>query len=341
LKPGALREKIFLALLALSYVDRTLEIRSPLRLPAKMKDHGSPMTLFVVISGATVLIFGLINIIYRLYFHPLKKVPGPVWSAASSLPSFYHNFIRKGQWYREVARLHEIYGEHPENYRPSYADMSKGPIVRFGPNEIHLSRPEHYETVYGNTSSFYKDPGFYAIMGMEEAMFCTVPNDLHRQRRSPLNPFFSRKAIVDSEFIVHDKAERLCRRIGKAAREKQPVNLTRGFRALSVDVVTDYSFNRTMGLLEDENFGAWFTDMLREAGPMFWIFQQFPIFATLLQSLPPSLAKRLSASFEAFDKLLSVRSCLLHIIGTLLIMTDDKSTGHRLEARHGNRCETG
>jgi cytochrome P450 len=142
-------------------------------------------------------------------------------------------------------------------------------------------------------------------MGMEEAMFSTIPNDLHRSRRTPLNPFFSKKAILECEDVVHDKVERLCRRIKQAANTDEPLDLSRGFRALSVDVVTDYSFNNPLNLLEQDDFGSWFADMLREASPMFWIFQQFPILAALLQSLPPRFARKLSSSVDSFERLLA------------------------------------
>lgn len=29
-------------------------------------------------------------VVYRLYFHPLAKYPGPFWAKLSSFPSFWH-----------------------------------------------------------------------------------------------------------------------------------------------------------------------------------------------------------------------------------------------------------
>nr|WNS47923.1 CapH [Capnodium sp. TTI-000886] len=236
--------------------------------------------------GVLVLwIAGLV--IYRRFFHPLAKIPGPFLPAVTGLPGFYFNFIKSGKWYKEVERLHTIYG----------------PIIRISPNEVHLNDPDNYDKIYSNSSRFYKDPGFYAMYGMEDAMFCTIPNDLHRKRRAPLNPFFSKKAIMECESIVQEKVAKLCKRIRQAIDDKQPIDLSRGFRAISVDVVTDYSFHNPLNLLDQDDFGSWFANMLREGAPMFWIFQQFPFTQTLLEIMPTRVVKTLSsavASWETF-----------------------------------------
>ena len=65
-----------------------------------------------------------------------------------------------------------------------------GPIVCIIPNEVHLSDPENYDKFYSVSSRFYEGPNFYSASGINYATFATIPNDLHRVRRSALNPFF-------------------------------------------------------------------------------------------------------------------------------------------------------
>lgn len=48
--------------------------------------------------------------IYNLYFHPLASVPGPKLSAANGFYEFYYDVIRGGQFFKEVQRMHTIYG---------------------------------------------------------------------------------------------------------------------------------------------------------------------------------------------------------------------------------------
>lgn len=49
-------------------------------------------------------------IIYRLYWHPLSKFPGPKLAAATFLPEFYFDIIKRGMYIWEIERMHEKYG---------------------------------------------------------------------------------------------------------------------------------------------------------------------------------------------------------------------------------------
>lgn len=51
--------------------------------------------------------------VYRLYFHPLSKFPGPKLTAITHLYEFYYDCIQSGQFLWEIARMHEQYGVFP------------------------------------------------------------------------------------------------------------------------------------------------------------------------------------------------------------------------------------
>jgi hypothetical protein len=49
--------------------------------------------------------------IYRLWFHPLRKIPGPKLAAITHLYELYFDAIKGGRYLWEIERLHEEYGE--------------------------------------------------------------------------------------------------------------------------------------------------------------------------------------------------------------------------------------
>lgn len=60
---------------------------------------------------------------YRLYFHPLRSIPGPRLAAATSWYDFYYDVFLKGELLFKIKELHEIYG----------------PVVRISPREVHVA----------------------------------------------------------------------------------------------------------------------------------------------------------------------------------------------------------
>lgn len=49
--------------------------------------------------------------VYRRYFHPLSKVPGPFLGSISELYYFYWQFVRNGSLYLQYERLGKEYGK--------------------------------------------------------------------------------------------------------------------------------------------------------------------------------------------------------------------------------------
>lgn len=54
-------------------------------------------------------------VIYRLYFHPLAKFPGPKYAALSRWHEFYYEVVLKGQFTFKIQELHKQYGELPSS----------------------------------------------------------------------------------------------------------------------------------------------------------------------------------------------------------------------------------
>jgi hypothetical protein len=49
-------------------------------------------------------------LVYRRYFHPLAKVPGPALAAVTHLYAFFFNNVGGSRYYAQIEKLHRKYG---------------------------------------------------------------------------------------------------------------------------------------------------------------------------------------------------------------------------------------
>jgi len=88
-----------------------------------------------------VLLFALVNalaiasvLVYRLFFHPLAKIPGPFFARCSTL---WQNWCYwGGTWHDDILRVHEKYG----------------PVVRINHAEVSFVDAEAFKRVYGHNN---------------------------------------------------------------------------------------------------------------------------------------------------------------------------------------------
>ncbi|KAE8440479.1 hypothetical protein EG329_007445, partial [Mollisiaceae sp. DMI_Dod_QoI] len=213
------------------------------------------------------------TVIYNLFFHPLAKVPGPRFAAATYLYQTYHSV----HYYAEVGKMHEKYG----------------PIVRTTPDEVSLSDPTNYDLIFFVGSKYPKSKA-YDCVGAGYSTFASKSHDLHRVRRTALNPFFSRKMVLELEDVVQDKARKLCALASRKFSTGKALDLHHAFRAVSIDVITDYAFADCYNLLERDDIGKEFFEMIQRRGPAIWVFQQWPGLRALAMSMPKWLASAMS-----------------------------------------------
>ncbi len=171
-----------------------------------------------------------------------------------------------------------------------------GPVVRIAPNEVILTDPEHYDKIYSTNTKFYKDPSFYTLSGANTALFSIIHNEDHRRYRAILNPFFSRRSVLDQEEIVQNKVAKLLARINADSEHDMPTDISVGFRVISVDVITEYAFraDRCWNSLDREDLGVWYNNLARSVVPMMYVFKIIPALRAPMQAMPYWLAKLLN-----------------------------------------------
>ena len=80
-----------------------------------------------------------------------------------------------------------------------------GPIVRINPYELHINDPDYYDEIYaGGGKKRNEYDLFVRLFGMDDGILSTLDHDLHRVRRSALNPFFSKGNVRKLEPIIQE-----------------------------------------------------------------------------------------------------------------------------------------
>ncbi|KAJ4286522.1 hypothetical protein N0V90_013222 [Kalmusia sp. IMI 367209] len=228
--------------------------------------------------------------IYRLYFHPLRKIPGPKLAAISRSYEFYYDVIKGGKFLFQIEKMHEKYG----------------PIVRINPREIHVKDPFFYDEIYASGGRKRdKDAQFLKAYSVAGSMVATVGHDHHRYRRNILSGFFSKRSVNELSPVIEEKVLKLMERFAIAHRAGSIVRLDDAFSALASDVITKYSFGKSWDFLEDEHFRRDIRSAITETSNMIHINRFFPLISRTLRLIPQSLVCKIQpgrASLVEFMK---------------------------------------
>ncbi|KAE8143640.1 cytochrome P450 [Aspergillus pseudotamarii] len=237
-----------------------------------------------MLSGAVLItgygLYLLCLCIYRLFFHPLARYPGPKIAALTVWYEFYYDAIQRGRYTFKIQRMHEKYG----------------PIVRISPNELHVNDPNFIDDLYaGGGKKRDKYPYFSAQFGIPDSVFGTPGHDLHRLRRGALNRFFSKASVTKLEPIIHRAIEKLVAQLEHHyTGTNSPVTMTMAFSCMTTDIVTEYAFAKSYGFLDSATFEPNFHRAIiagSDMGP--WI-KQFPWLISLMNKLPQTIVARIN-----------------------------------------------
>ncbi|KAJ3521437.1 hypothetical protein NMY22_g12317 [Coprinellus aureogranulatus] len=248
---------------------------------------GEEGRLAVLLGGATLL-FLISGAISRLYFHPLSRFPGPVLAALTGYYVTYFDIFLDGQLIPQLRKLHDKYG----------------PVVRIGPNKLHFADPKAYDDIYRD-SRFPKEPWYYdAWISYTSSFGCTSIQGA-RERRGLLNPFFSRRSILNLEHVIQGTVDRFMASMQKNCIEGNIVDIHRGFLSIGLEVITAYCFAQRFDAIEYPGYQYPFIKALVEAFDAIYLVQHFPFLRPFIFGLPEWMVKIVapgSLAFPAFTR---------------------------------------
>lgn len=236
-----------------------------------------PRLVALGLITATIVTYNLTLTIYRLFFHPLARIPGPKLCAITGWYEIFWDVLVGGQFTFKVEEWHKKYG----------------PIMRIGPNEVHFNDPDFYNELYPTIGATYEKPAQWRWrFGCGTAIFDTIGHEHHAQRKAPVAAFFSRQKILQFSGFIQDQTDILVKRIRDNHRG-QVICANEAFDALTMDIIGYYAFGLSYHSLQYPGFKAPYRNVTADIARMVHVGAHFPWVFTILNALPEKYITKL------------------------------------------------
>ncbi|KAI1437349.1 isotrichodermin C-15 hydroxylase [Xylaria sp. CBS 124048] len=197
--------------------------------------------LGVILPGtvALALLYSIGLVIYRVFFHPLAKYPGPFLAKITDAHQLYHAW--KGDRHLQFWRMHERYGK----------------IVRFGPNSLSFNSNGALRDIYGFKANVRKAAFYDAFAHPVPNTHNTRDKTVHARKRRVLSQAFSEKAMKEMERYILANVRSFCGQIGLGAGDggdrkgwTPAKNMADWCNYLAMDILGDLCFGKAFHMLE-------------------------------------------------------------------------------------------
>ncbi|PLN85305.1 cytochrome P450 [Aspergillus taichungensis] len=207
-----------------------------------------PWTL-VITTIAAYTVYCVVEVIHRVYFHPLARFSGP-WKAKIS-EGWFSDIAPSGFAERTLAVQHDRY---------------KTTALRVAPNQLHITDPDAYKVIYNQTAPFPKDADYYATYNTPHSLFTECDPVLHRELRKRLSPMFSRVGVTKLEPIIHEKLRLMTEKITRLSKNG-PIEMNYALRGLTVDIISEFAFGESRNVMQssETSFAARFLSAFDES----------------------------------------------------------------------------
>jgi cytochrome P450 len=221
--------------------------------------------------------------IYNVWFHPLRKYPGPRLWAATRIP--YTRMIFSGMSHQKILELHQRYGD----------------VVRVAPDELAYCNGDAWNDIMGHRKRGQgengKDPIFWKT---QQHSVISANRENHTRMRRTLAHGFSAQAMMDQQPLIQGYVDMLIDGLRKSSDNgNRPVEMTSWYNWTTFDIIGDLAFGEPFGCLKDSNYHPWVSLIFQRirGGAINNALRRFPFGEKLIQLLIPKEAR---AKFHAY-----------------------------------------
>ncbi|KAI1302459.1 cytochrome P450 [Xylaria venustula] len=175
-------------------------------------------------------------VIYRLYFHPLAKYPGPLVNRLCGIPTLYH--AGKGDLHIHLFKLHHQFGKY----------------VRYSPNKLSINDVKALPDIYGFNKNTSKPEEFYSAFRVNKHAintFNTSSKEGHRRKRRIMAKAFSVAALQSYEPFISTQVVHFIEKLQRNSDAGQEsFNMAYEFNCLMLDIMGGLCFGESFGFVD-------------------------------------------------------------------------------------------
>ncbi|KAI9290546.1 cytochrome P450 [Neoconidiobolus thromboides FSU 785] len=264
-------------------------------------------TLILCYVIIVLLSYWVYNLIYNIFFSPLRKVPGPLVHLI--FPMCYRVYTFAGTYHLYSKKLHQKYGN----------------VVRISWNVISIASDEAAKEVY-STYTYSKSAFYNGLHIAGETILSTRKKEFHRERKKILASSFSDKSILEVEYLVKENVSNLVTKVGEMSSNNKDFDLGLYFHYFSFDVIGDLAFGKSFDTLKNGHHPV--IDWIKG---FFYLSLMVGIFPFLKYYKFNSITQLYKFSYEAIEnaKKSSDRTTILNT----LLNASDPDTGKKLSEK--------
>jgi len=161
-----------------------------------------------------------------------------------------------------------------------------GPVVRIGPNELHINSPEFVYEIYKPGYRYIRDKYHYDMICLPNALPGIVDPTVLRVRREAIHPLFKKKAVIEYWPQLCKKIDKL---IAKLCEQREPVVVLNALSCFTLDVISEMTFSQDFRALDTPGFRHYFQSLARDSQRSLWFMKFFPRIRGLAMKLAPFL----------------------------------------------------
>lgn len=248
--------------------------------------------LYVILAIFTVNCLQILyTILYNVYLHPLRRIPGPqLWIA---FPILQQISSLKGNREFKIRGFHEKYGN----------------IVRWAPDHVTFSDAQAWKDIYGHGHAEvpkYFPPGVRD--GGSPNIIHSNASDHFRFRRAML-PAFSNAALNQQETLIMVYVNLLKERLHEVASLGQPTDIVEWYTFTTFDLIGDLAYGESFNGLKERKQNEWVGNIqkMMKLYPILVLSSMSPLVMRLLLLAAGPQIKKSKERHEQMSKALAMK----------------------------------